>query len=136
MYVLSSGNVTKYECLTSKDVLPEKDLLQKAAAIKRIEYPPLGEELKAQASFAERQYEKLEKFLMLIKGRKIKRSHAKSNLVYSNEFAFYKYHSAKQLSKRSFYSKWNDLIEFKDILELFYGDTQETKPNNEDQRKA
>ena len=34
---MSSCNVTKYECLTSKDVLPEKDLLEKAAAIKRFE---------------------------------------------------------------------------------------------------
>ena len=78
MYALSSGNVTKYECLPSKDVLPEKDLLEKAAAIKRFEYLPLGEELKTKS---------------------------KSNLVYSKEFAFYKYHSAKQLPKRSFYSK-------------------------------
>ena len=28
---LSSGNVSKYEFLTDKDVLPEKDLLEKAA---------------------------------------------------------------------------------------------------------
>ena len=28
---LSSGNVSKYEFLTGKDVLPEKDLLEKAA---------------------------------------------------------------------------------------------------------
>ena len=31
---LSSGNVSKYEFLTGKDVLPEKDLLEKVAAIK------------------------------------------------------------------------------------------------------
>ena len=31
---LSSRNVSKYEFLTSKDVLPEKDLLEKVAAIK------------------------------------------------------------------------------------------------------
>ena len=34
---LSSGNVSKYEFLTGKDVLPEKDLLEKAAATKRLE---------------------------------------------------------------------------------------------------
>ena len=33
---LSSGNVGKYEFLIAKDVLPEKDLLQKAATIKRL----------------------------------------------------------------------------------------------------
>ena len=31
---LSSGNVSKYEFLTRKDILSEKDLLEKATAIK------------------------------------------------------------------------------------------------------
>ena len=35
MSALSSGNVSKYEFLTGKDVLPEKDLLVKAATKKR-----------------------------------------------------------------------------------------------------
>ena len=35
---LSSGNFSKYECLTDKDVLPEKDLLEEAATMKRFEY--------------------------------------------------------------------------------------------------
>ena len=39
---LSSGNVSKYEFLTGKDVLHEKDLLEKAAALKRFEYSPIG----------------------------------------------------------------------------------------------
>ena len=43
---LSSRNVCKYELLTSRDVLSEKDLLEKAATIKRFEYSPLGKELK------------------------------------------------------------------------------------------
>ena len=34
---LSSGNVTKYEFLTQKDVLVGKDLLEKAAPLKRFE---------------------------------------------------------------------------------------------------
>ena len=38
----SSGNVSKYEFLTGKDVLPKKDLLEKVAVIKRSEYSPLG----------------------------------------------------------------------------------------------
>ena len=32
---LSSGNISKYEFLTGQDVLPEKDLLEKTATIKR-----------------------------------------------------------------------------------------------------
>ena len=34
---VSSGNVTEYEFLTGKDVLPQKTLLEKAATIKRFE---------------------------------------------------------------------------------------------------
>ena len=44
---LSSGNLGKYEVLTGKDLLPEKDLLEKTALMKRFEYSPLGKELKA-----------------------------------------------------------------------------------------
>ena len=57
---LSSENVSKYEFLTWKYVLPKKDLLEKAAAINRFEYSPLGKELKRQASVAEKQYQKFD----------------------------------------------------------------------------
>ena len=43
---LSSENVSKYEFLTGEDVLPEKDLLKKAATMKRFEYLLLSKELK------------------------------------------------------------------------------------------
>ena len=51
---LSSGNACKYEFLTGKDVLPEKELLEKAAIMKRLEYLLLGKELKAQTNAAEK----------------------------------------------------------------------------------
>ena len=35
---LASGNVSKFQFLTTKDILPEKYLLEKAAALKRFEY--------------------------------------------------------------------------------------------------
>ena len=57
---LSSGNVNKYEFLTGKDVLPEKDLLEKAATMKRFEYSPLGKKLKAQPDISKKQYQKLD----------------------------------------------------------------------------
>ena len=41
---LSSGNVSKYEFLTDKDVLPRKDLLERATTVKRFEYSLLGKE--------------------------------------------------------------------------------------------
>ena len=55
---LSSGNVDKYEFLTSEDVLLEKGLLKKAATIKRFEYSSLGSELKSnwQTGIAKDQY--------------------------------------------------------------------------------
>ena len=43
-----------------KDVLPEKDLLEKADALRRFN-SALGKELKAQTSAAEKQYQKLDK---------------------------------------------------------------------------
>ena len=49
---LSSGNVSKYEFLMCKNILPEKGLLEKAAGIKRFEYSPLGSELKKQTDIA------------------------------------------------------------------------------------
>ena len=39
---LSSGNVSKYELLTGKDVLIVKYLLEEAPALKRLEYSPLA----------------------------------------------------------------------------------------------
>ena len=53
---LSSVNVNRYEFLTDRDVLLEKELLEEAAAIKRFEYFPLGKELKKQTSVTENQY--------------------------------------------------------------------------------
>ena len=49
---LSSGNVGKYEFSTGEDVLPEKELLEKAATIKRFQYSLLGNELKKQTGTA------------------------------------------------------------------------------------
>ena len=59
IFALSSGNVSKYEFLTGKDVLPEKDLLEKAVTMKRFKYLHLGKELKAQTDIAKKQYQKL-----------------------------------------------------------------------------
>ena len=45
---LSSENVIKYKFLAGKDVLPEKDVLEKPVTIRRFEYSTLGSELKKQ----------------------------------------------------------------------------------------
>ena len=44
--MLSSRNVCRYNILTSKDVLLEKDFIKKAATVKGIEYSLLGSKLK------------------------------------------------------------------------------------------
>ena len=40
--------------MIGKDVLPEKNLLDKAATMKRFEYLPLGKELKAKTDIAKK----------------------------------------------------------------------------------
>ena len=42
IYALSSRSVSKYVFMTCRDVLLEKDLLEKAAIEKRFEYSPVG----------------------------------------------------------------------------------------------
>ena len=49
---LLSGHVGKFEVLTGEAVLPKKDLLEKAATIKRFEYLTLGSELKKYTDIA------------------------------------------------------------------------------------
>ena len=39
---VSSGNVSKYEVLADKDVLPEKNVLENSAKLKTFEYFLLG----------------------------------------------------------------------------------------------
>ena len=59
----------------------------------------------------------------------------KLNLVYSKDSTFYKYNYINEFAESSFYSKENDLSDFKDTLEIFYYDTEEIKPNHESQEK-
>ena len=46
--------------MTGRDISPEKDLLEKAAAIKILEYSPLGSELKKQTDTARKLYQSLD----------------------------------------------------------------------------
>ena len=45
--------------LSSEDVLPQKDLLGKAAIMKRFKYLLLGKELKTQTDIVKKQYQKI-----------------------------------------------------------------------------
>ena len=51
-------------------VLPEKDLIKKAATIKRFEYSPLHSELKKQTDVARKQYQRLDKVYKFDKNEK------------------------------------------------------------------
>ena len=84
-------------------------MLEKAVALKRFEYSPLGKELKAQTNDAGKQYQEVDKvFESNKKEEKTLKSCANSNLVYSKDFTFYKYHNTNDFGKRSFYSKQNN----------------------------
>ena len=92
LFALSLGIVSKYEFFTGKDVLSEKDLVEKAAALKRFEYSPLGKELKKQINVAEKQYQNFDK---IFKPNEIeqpvtikKEITDKSSLFYDNKYSF------------------------------------------------
>ena len=61
--------------MTGKDVLPEKDLPEKAARIKIFEYSPLGKELNAQTDLAEKKYQGLDKAFISNKDKSLIISH-------------------------------------------------------------
>lgn len=59
---LSSENVIKYKFLARKDVLPEKDVLEKAVTIRRFEYSTLGSESKNKSGIVGKQYRGLKRY--------------------------------------------------------------------------
>ena len=93
MSALSLGNVSKYKFLTGKDVIPEKDLLEKAATMKILEYLPLGIFAFRQSNIAKKQYQKLEntyKYDKLItKQKPTLKKYNISNLIYGSKYSFY-----------------------------------------------
>ena len=52
---LLSGNVSKFEFLPGKEVLTVQGLLEKAAALKRLEYSSLDQELEVPTDIAKKQ---------------------------------------------------------------------------------
>ena len=117
---LSSENVSKYEFLTGKDVLREKELLEKAVAIKRFEYSLLGSELKKQASFTEQKYQGLNKLFKYDKKEKEPVSIKKetpaiisaSKLMYGSKYSFGDYKNVRKYSDLSFTTKYHKLLSF------------------------
>ena len=93
--------------MTGKGILPERDLLEKAAALKRFEYSLLGNELKKQTSVGEKYYQSFAKVFNHDEKEepvKIKKEKSlttdESNLVYNNKFSYKnKIHEYKNIEK-------------------------------------
>ena len=115
---LSSGNLSKYELLTGKDVLPEKYLLEKAAELKRFKYSLLGKELKAQTYIAKKQYQKLDdtdEFDETINKKSTIKNYNKLDLIYDTNHSFFKYYrDDKKSHNLSLESKHSFLADFSD----------------------
>ena len=85
----------------------KKDLLEKAATIKRFEYSVLGKELKAQTDIAKKQYQGLSKFFKSDEKEKLTiKKYNESDLIYNSKYRFYKYYSdSKKIGNFSSKSK-------------------------------
>ena len=108
--------------MTGKDSLPEKDLLEEAATLKRLQYSSLGKELKAQTDIVNKQYQELNKSFksdeqevpITIKKEKqtIKKCN-RSDLICNSKYRFYKYYrDSKKFNNLSYKSKYSFLAEF------------------------
>ena len=117
---LSSGNVSKYEFLTGKYVLPEKDIVEKSAMMKRFEYLSLGKELKVQIDIIKKQYQKLDDSYELHKITKKEKpefgKYNRSNLIYDSKDRFYQYYNNKLFNSNSSFKSRHP------FLLLFYND--------------
>ena len=111
---LSLGIVIKYEFLTGKDVLPEKDLVEKAAALKRFECSPLGKELKKQINVAEKQYKNFDKIFNPNETEQPvttkKEITDKSSLPYNNKFSFIEFKNIRKYKNDSLVSRFNNYL--------------------------
>ena len=109
--------------MTSKNVFPEKALLEKAAAMKRFEYLLLDKELKSKMDIAKKQYQTLHKMYEIdeaINKKVTLKNYSTSDLVYEGNYSFYKnYRDTKKLDKLSLKSKHLFLVTFIYDLDKF-----------------
>ena len=138
---LPSGNGSRYEFLTGEGVVPEKDLPEKVATIKRFEYLPLSKELKTQASVAEKQYQKLNKFFKYddeevpVKIRKEKQEiTCRPKRMYNNKYTFRKYKNVRKYLNYYFKKNCNRLVQFYHQLKEFKRFNPQTVETKEKRR--
>ena len=81
--------------MRGKDILTEKDLIEKASTIKRSEYFPLRKELKAQTDIAKKQTQALDKTDDIdetINKKPTLKNFGKSDLIHGDNYSFYKHY--------------------------------------------
>ena len=110
--------------MTGKDVLPEKDLLEEAATLKRFEYSSLGKELKKQTSVAEKQYQDFDKIFNYDekeKPLKLKPLIVDELSLFHNKYAFTEFKNIGKHVDKSLESRHinNYLTPFKQRLKEF-----------------
>ena len=138
---LSSGNISKYGFLVSKDVLSEKDLLEKTAELKRFEYSLLGKQLKAQTeTLSKKNYHRLaniDEFDKTIKKEKpTLKKYNMSCLIYITNNSFYKYYcNRKNVYNLSFESRYSCLVKFFDDIDKF-SDAIHGNENTKEKKKG
>ena len=102
--------------MTGKDVLPEKDLLEKATAIKIFEYLSLAKEVEAQANIAKKkkQYQKLNDICEFDKVTKKEnptlKKYNRLNLICNSKYSFREYYIIKNFSSLSYKPKYPILL--------------------------
>ena len=113
--------------MTGKHVLPEKDLLEKVAALKRFEYSLLGKELKKQTSVAEKQYKDFDNvFNYDAKEESLKAEKEEpltmdeSSLFYDNKYTFNELKNVEKYVNKSLTARYdNNLLPFYQRLKEF-----------------
>ena len=122
--------------MTDRDVLPEKELLEKAATMERCEYLPLGKELKAHIDIAKKQYQKLdctsELDKVIEKEKLTLKMYNKLYVIYDSNFSFFKYYcDIKKFDNLSSKSMYSFLIRFFNDLDKF----NKLKPQKEETKR-
>ena len=102
----------------------KKNLLEKAATMKRFEYSPLGKKSKAQTDIPKKQYQKLNSTYecdkIFKKERPAFKNYNNSNLIYNADHSFDKYYcDSKKINNLSFKSKYSFLAKFFKDLNKF-----------------
>ena len=100
--------------MIGKDVLHGKG--------KRVEYSPLGKELKKQTRVAEKQYKKFDNIYEFHRIKKEKltiKKYNRSNLIYDSKCSLYEYYNIKEFNIMSPESKYPILLSFYNNLNKF-----------------